>query len=102
MRKIGLGFGLAFALATGVASSSSASGLVSSFELRSTPNPTAVIENCYPASTRGFCVRVNDRAVDGKNNRVWRYDAGRNAIVFASNAVPPPGASVKITYETVE
>ncbi len=44
-----------------------------------------------------------DVAVDGRAQRPsvdWTYDASSNAVVFSDNAIPKPGATIVVIYDT--
>ncbi len=56
-------------------------------------------------SRRAYQLEENDPIIDsievtvnGQTTSEWEYDASRNAVVFATDAVPEEGQTVEITY----
>ncbi|MDX2009347.1 MAG: hypothetical protein SFW67_04105 [Myxococcaceae bacterium] len=75
-------------------------GLVASLEL-AVPRLRRTWELSLPASPDGgLSVAVDGQTVPGVSGDagIWRYDAPRNAIVFAPLFVPEPGRSFTVQY----
>jgi hypothetical protein len=58
--------------------------------------PQADFRLTFPAQSPGdIAVFVNGDSVLGDQ---WTFDAANNSIVFASGAIPPPGAQIEVQY----
>lgn len=78
-----------------------AAGLKAVFPLRNHPNRVAPVQ-CTAATPQTICVTVNGVVIPESADRHtgWRYDDGRNAIVFGTESIPPPQAVINVLYES--